>query len=99
MRDIYSKAAKEHVAMRREAAERRRVRRDEELGRFSLFPAEELAAGSPGEEARYLHEPPWAPYGQSGGGPRRDPGGLEGMALRSGQNIQTSRVLLTRRAV
>jgi three-Cys-motif partner protein len=75
MRDIYSKAAKEHLAMRREAAERRKIRRDEERGRRSLFQAEEFAAGSPGEEVRYMHEPPWPPYGQSGGGPRRDPNG------------------------
>jgi three-Cys-motif partner protein len=62
MRDIYRKASLEHEAMRREAAERRRIRREEEHGRLSLFPAGEIAAGSPRGVAPYVHEAPWVPY-------------------------------------
>jgi three-Cys-motif partner protein len=68
MRDIYNKAAGEHEGMRREAAERRRIKRAEERGRLSLFQAEEFAAGSPTHGMRYVHEPPWVPYG-AGPGP------------------------------
>jgi three-Cys-motif partner protein len=68
MSDIYGKAAKKHQAMRREAAERRKIKRDEERGLSSLFPAGELAAGSSGEEAQYIHEPPWLPYRHPAGG-------------------------------
>lgn len=62
MRDIYNKAAPEHEAMRREAAERLRIRRDAARGLQSLFPAGEFAAGSPGDVAPYVHEAPWEPY-------------------------------------
>jgi len=58
MSDIYRRAAREHEAMRHEALERRRIKRDEERGWRSLFDAEELAASSPREEAGYRHEPP-----------------------------------------
>ena len=64
MRSIYDRAASEHEAMRREAAERRRIRRDEDRGRPSLFGAGEMAAGSPGDVAPYVHEAPWRPYGR-----------------------------------
>lgn len=66
MRSIYDRAASEHEAIRREAAERRRIRRDEDRGRPSLFGAGEIAAGSPGDVAPYVHEAPWRPYPMGG---------------------------------
>jgi three-Cys-motif partner protein len=67
MRDLYSRAANGHAEMRREAAERRRIGREETRGRPLLFRAEEMAASSPGGVFRYVHEPPWSPYGESEG--------------------------------
>jgi len=69
MSDIYQRAARGHEAMRREALERRRIRREEERGQGVLFDPEELVAGTPDEAAPYQHEPPWPPYGS---GSRRD---------------------------
>jgi three-Cys-motif partner protein len=63
MSDVYRKAARKHEAMRREALERRRLIRDEEQGRPSLFSAEELASTGRAEDATYVHQPPWIPCG------------------------------------
>lgn len=63
MSDVYRKAARKHEAMRREALERRRLIREQDQGRASLFTAEELAGIGPSEDATYVHQPPWFPYG------------------------------------
>jgi three-Cys-motif partner protein len=65
MQDLYSKAARDHEPMRREARERERQRRDEERGVRSLFSPEELA-GPTLSDVKYHHEPPWPPLGSEG---------------------------------
>lgn len=65
MSDVYRKAARKHEAMRREALERRRLIREQDQGRASLFTAEELAGTGPAEDVTYVHQPPWFPYGSA----------------------------------
>lgn len=62
MQDLYTKAAREHEPMRREARERERQRREGRRGIQSLFAPEELADVSL-SEVTYHHEPPWPPLG------------------------------------
>lgn len=65
MQAIYRKAARAHEAMRREARERSKTKYQEEKGTPMLFGPEELAAGSRGLDAGYVHDPPWPPYGSA----------------------------------
>jgi three-Cys-motif partner protein len=62
MRDLYTRAARDHEPMRREARERERQHRDEAAGIQTLFAPEDVAV-APSMAVEYRHEPPWLPYG------------------------------------